>query len=320
MFQAVNSAMSVAMEENPKTVVFGEDVAFGGVFRCTLDLREKFGPSRCFNTPLSEQGIAGFAIGMAAVGHNCVAEIQFADYIFPAFDQIVNEAAKYRYRAGGQLHCGGLTFRSPCSAVGHGALYHSQSVESYFANCPGLKIVMPRGALQAKGLLLSAIRDPNPVLFFEPKVLYRSSTDQVPSGDFSLPLGQAEVMRPGSDVTLLGWGSQMARLMAAAKRAEAEDGVSCEVIDLQTILPWDRKTVMDSVTKTGRLVIAHEATKTGGFGGEIAAEIQEQCFTSLEAPVQRVCGFDAPFPLAWEEFFVPNEHRVVDAIRKVINY
>ena len=319
MFQAVNSALDVAMTSNPKTVIFGEDVGFGGVFRCAVGLREKFGSDRVFNTPLSEQGIAGFGIGMAASGWDVVAEIQFADYIFPAFDQIVNEAAKFRYRTGGQVGVGGLTIRAPCGAVGHGGLYHSQSVEGFFAHCPGLRIVVPRGALQAKGLLLSSIRSPDPVLFFEPKILYRSAVEQVPVGEFSLSLDEAEVVKEGNDITLVGWGAQVGRLMQVAERAEKE-GVSCEVIDLQTILPWDRKSIERSVAKTGRLIVSHEAQVTGGFGAEIAAQISELCFLKLKAPVKRVCGFDTPFPMAYEEFYLPGVERVLEAVHELVNY
>jgi 2-oxoisovalerate dehydrogenase E1 component beta subunit len=317
LFQAINSAMKVAMETNPKTVHFGEDVLFGGVFRCSMGLSDQFGKDRVFNTPLSEQGIAGFGIGMAAAGYDVIAEMQFADYIFPGFDQIVNEAAKYRYRAGSTTDVGGLTFRAPCSGVGHGALYHSQSVESFFAHCPGLVVVIPRGPKQAKGLLLSSIRTRDPVLFFEPKILYRAAVDDdVPVGDFMLPLGKAEVVQEGSDVTIVCWGTQVRRSIEAAKLA-AEKNISVEVIDLQTIVPWDAETVLDSVKKTGRLIVTHEATYTNGFGAEIASEIQNKCFYSLKAPIERVTGFDTPFPLAWEEFYIPNKFRLLEAILKV---
>ena len=319
MFQAINSAMDVAMGTNAKTVLFGEDVGFGGVFRCAVGLREKYGADRVFNTPLSEQGIAGFGIGMAASGFDVIAEIQFADYIFPAFDQIVNEAAKFRYRTSSKFDAGGLTIRAPCGAVGHGGLYHSQSVEGFFAHCPGLRIVVPRGALQAKGLLLSSIRCRDPTIFLEPKILYRSAVDQVPEGDFTLPLDTAEIVKSGSDVTLLGWGSQIGRLLKAAELAE-KSGISCEVVDLQTILPWDKETVFKSVSKTGRLIISHEAQRTAGFGAEIAAQVQEHCLLNLKAPIQRVCGFDTPFPLAWEQFYLPNEHRIFDAIQLVASF
>merc|ERR1719161_2396462 len=219
MFQAINSAMDTVLEADERSLLFGEDVAFGGVFRCSMGLREKYGNDRVFNTPLSEQGIIGFAIGAAAVGYTPIAEIQFADYVFPAFDQIVNEAAKYRYRAGGTWDVGGLTIRMPCGAVGHGGLYHSQSPEAFFSHCPGLNIVVPRGPVQAKGLLLAAIRSPDPTLFFEPKILYRQSVEEVPEGDYELPLGKADIVREGSDVTLIGWGTQVQRLMKAAELA-----------------------------------------------------------------------------------------------------
>ncbi|KAJ1670342.1 hypothetical protein EV182_008270, partial [Spiromyces aspiralis] len=221
---------------------------------------------RVFNTPLTEQGIVGFGIGVAAEQHTAIAEVQFADYIFPAFDQatsrrlilphIVNEAAKYRYRSGGHFDCGRLTIRAPCAAVGHGALYHSQSPEAYFAHTPGLKIVTPRSPVQAKGLLLASIRDPNPVIFFEPKILYRSAVEQVPVDDYELPLSKAEVLKHGNDVTVVGYGSQVYVLESAIKLVERDmPGVSCELIDLRTILPWDVETVASSVNKTGRLVV-----------------------------------------------------------------
>lgn len=320
LFMAVNSAMKIALETDPKAVLFGEDVAFGGVFRCSVDLREQFGKDRVFNTPLSEQGIVGFAIGMAAVGHTPIAEIQFADYIFPAFDQLVNEAAKYRYRSGNQFDVAGLTVRAPYGAVGHGGHYHSQSPEAYFAHTPGLKVVMPRGPKEAKGLLLSAIRDPNPVIFFEPKGLYRAAVDDVPVGDYMLPLSQAEVLQEGTDVTVVGWGAQIRLLEQAVEKAQEEDGISCELIDLQTIMPWDSDTIEASVRKTGRLVISHEAPLTGGFAGEIAASVQERCFDHLEAPIQRVCGLDMPFPLIFERLYMPDHLKNYEAIKKVAQY
>ena len=321
LFQAINSAMKIAMETNSRTVHFGEDVLFGGVFRCSMGLSDQFGKSRVFNTPLSEQGIAGFAIGMAAVGYDVIAEMQFADYIFPGFDQIVNEAAKWRYRAGSTSHVGGLTIRAPCSGVGHGALYHSQSVESYFAHCPGLVIVMPRGPKQAKGLLLASIRSRDPVLFFEPKSLYRAATDDdVPLGDYELPIGKAEIVQSGTDITVVAWGTQVARSLQAAAIVAEKHGISVEVIDLQTIVPWDRDCVVASVQKTGRLLVTHEATMTNGFGAEIAAEIQSKCFLNLKAPIQRSTGYDTPFPLVWEEFYLPNKFRLVHDIIKTCQF
>merc|ERR1740130_415722 len=199
MFMALNDAMRVFLRTEENSAIFGEDVAFGGVFRCTVDLREEFGADRVFNTPLCEQGIAGFAIGYAAMGRTAIAEMQFADYIFPAFDQIVNEAAKYRYRSNNLFNCGGLTIRAPCGAVGHGGLYHSQSPEAYFCHTPGLKVVMPRSPTEAKGLLLAAVRDPNPVIFFEPKSLYRASVGEVPDEDYEIELGKADILKEGSD-------------------------------------------------------------------------------------------------------------------------
>jgi len=319
MFQAINNAMDIALTFDDKAMIFGEDVAFGGVFRCSMGLRDKHGPDRVFNTPLSEQGIVGFAIGMAAVGYTPISEIQFADYVFPAFDQIVNEAAKYRYRTSGTWNCGGLTIRMPCGAVGHGGLYHSQSPEAFFSHCPGLNIVVPRGPIQAKGLLLASIRSPDPTLFMEPKILYRQAVDEVPAGDYELPLGRADIVKEGTDVTLIGWGTQVQRLMKTAELA-AEDGVSCEVIDLQSIAPWDEAAVVSSVEKTGRCIVTHEAPKTSGFGAELAATVQERCFLSLEAPVQRVCGWDTPFPLVWEDFYLPTPLRVYDAVKNVMSY
>jgi 2-oxoisovalerate dehydrogenase E1 component beta subunit len=239
LLQAINNALITAMTEDEKVMVFGEDVGhFGGVFRATSHLQEKFGKARCFNTPLTEQGIIGFANGLASQGSVPIAEIQFGDYIFPAFDQIVNETAKWRYRSGGQFDVGTLTIRTPYGGGIAGGHYHSQSPEAFFAHCPGLKIVIPRDPYQAKGLLLASIRDKNPVLFMEPKRLYRASVSEVPEEDYELPLGKADIVQEGSDITLLGWGAQIEILQKAAEMA-LEDGVSCEIIDLRSILPWD---------------------------------------------------------------------------------
>jgi len=320
LLQAITSAMDIALDKDPTACIFGEDVAFGGVFRCTVGLQDKYGKDRVFNTPLCEQGIAGFGIGLANAGATAIAEIQFGDYIFPAFDQIVNEAAKYRYRSGNLFDCGGLTIRATWGAVGHGALYHSQSPEAYFAHTPGLKVVIPRSPTMAKGLLLSCIRDRDPCIFFEPKILYRSAVEEVPVGDYELPIGKADIISTGSDVTLLSWGTQVHVMKEAAQIAQERLGVSCEVIDLVSILPWDKEAICDSVKKTGRCIIAHEAPYTGGFGAELSAAIQEECFLSLEAPIQRVCGHDTPFPLIFEPFYLPDKWRVFDAIKKVTEF
>jgi len=317
---AVNGALDAALHNDEKVAVLGEDVGFGGVFRCTTGLQEAYGKDRVFNTPLCEQGIVGFGIGMAASGFKPVCEIQFADYIFPALDQIVNEAAKYRYRSGGMYDAGGLTIRTPYGAVGHGGHYHSQSPEAYFTGTPGLKVVVPRDPFAAKGLLQACINDPNPTLFFEPKWLYRSAVGEVPVGQYELELSKAEIMREGSDVTVLGWGAQLKILEEACDAAEAERGISCELIDLQTLLPWDLETVANSVVKTGRLVISHEAPYTGGFAGEISAAIQEECFLSLEAPIARVCGYDTPFPLIMERFYKPDALKCTQAIFETVEY
>ena len=239
MFAAINDAMRVALATDERAVVFGEDVAFGGVFRCTMGLLDEFGSERVLNMPINEQGLVGFGIGMAAVGGTAIAEVQFADYIFPAMDQICNEAAKFRYRSGGEFDVGGLTIRAPANAVGHGGHYHSQSPEAYFAHTPGLKIVYPRDAITAKGLLLACIRDRNPCLFFEPKILYRSSVQEVPTGDFMLPLGKADVLTEGSDVTVVAWGAQVssdARLHAPCDdhvmQSHVTNGMECLVHEI----------------------------------------------------------------------------------------
>ncbi|KAI8454831.1 thiamine diphosphate-binding protein [Phakopsora pachyrhizi] len=324
--------MSIVLQKDPTSVVFGEDVAFGGVFRCTMALADEFGPDRVFNTPLTEQGIAGFGIGIASMGQTAIAEIQFSDYIFPAFDQIVNEAAKLRYRSGGQYDCGRLTIRSPCMAVGHGALYHSQSPEAYFHHAAGIKIVIPRSPSQAKGLLLASIRDPNPILFLEPKALYRSSVEYVPTTDYTLDLSKAEVLQTGTDLTIISYGTSIytcegALSLLSSPPEEIEELVPgsmrdlrVELIDLRTISPFDEETIVNSVNKTGRCIIVHEAAKNGGVGAEIAARIQEKCFTRLEAPVQRVCGWDTPFPLIYEKFYVPDQIRVLDSIINLMEY
>ncbi|KAH1265842.1 2-oxoisovalerate dehydrogenase subunit beta 1, mitochondrial [Glycine soja] len=296
---AINQALHIALDTDPRSYVFGEDVSFGGVFRCTTGLADQFGKKRVFNTPLCEQGIVGFGIGLAAM--------------------IVNEAAKFRYRSGNQFNCGGLTVRAPYGAVGHGGHYHSQSPEAFFCHVPGIKVVIPRSPREAKGLLLSCVRDPNPIVFFEPKWLYRLAVEEVPEDDYMLPLSEAEVIRQGSDITLVGWGAQLSIMEQACLDAEKE-GISCELIDLKTLIPWDKETVEASVNKTGRLLVSHEAPITGGFGAEISASIVERCFSRLEAPVARICGLDTPFPLVFEPFYMPSKNKILDAIKSTVNY
>ncbi|KAF5299150.1 hypothetical protein FQA39_LY02323 [Lamprigera yunnana] len=300
MYQAINDALDTILRTDESAIVFGEDVAFGGVFRCSVDLQKRYGQSRVFNTPLCEQGIVGFGIGAAAFGATSIAEIQFADYIFPAFDQIVNEAAKYRYRSGDQFNCGKLTIRAPCGAVGHGGLYHSQHPEAYFAHTPGLKIAVPRGPIHAKGLLLSCIRDPDPCIVLEPKVLYRAAVEDVPTNDYSIPLGKADIVQEGDAVSLIGWGTQVHVLMEVAQLAKSKFQVDCEVIDLVSILPWDKDTVCKSAKKTGRVLIAHEAPLTNGFGAEVAATIQAM----LNFAHFRNCFATMPFTLEQDRFIV----------------
>lgn len=319
LLAAINSALDNSLERDSSAIIFGEDVSFGGVFRCTKGLREKYGHERVFNTPLCEQGIIGFGIGAACSGSTAIAEIQFADYILPAFDQLVNEASKYRFRSGGEYECGKLTVRAPCGLVGHGALYHSQSNEAFFAHASGLKIVIPRGPYQAKGLLLSCINDNNPCLFFEPKALYRQSKDIVPKGYYELPLSKADIVRTGQDITLIAWGSQVSVILEAAEMVQEKLNLSCEVVDLQTILPWDKETIFNSVKKTGRVLIAHEAPRTSGFGAEIAASIQEECLYFLHAPVMRVTGYDIPVPHVFEKFYAPTKWKIFNQVEKIFD-
>ncbi|KAL4964080.1 alpha-ketoacid dehydrogenase subunit beta [Aspergillus stella-maris] len=322
LYQAINSALRTALQKDNKVMLFGEDVAFGGVFRCSMDLQTEFGSERVFNTPLTEQGIMGFAIGAAAEGMKPVAEIQFADYVFPAFDQIVNEAAKFRYREGATGgNVGGLVVRMPCGAVGHGALYHSQSPESLFAHIPGLQVVMPRSPSQAKGLLLSAIFESrNPVIFMEPKVLYRAAVEHVPSEYYTIPLNKADILKEGKDVTIVSYGQPLYLCSAAIAAAEKALGVSVELIDLRTIYPWDRQTVLESVKKTGRAIVVHESMMNYGVGAEVAATIQSEAFLSLEAPVKRVAGWNTHTGLTYEKLILPDVARIYDAIKQTLEY
>ncbi|KAL3478178.1 thiamine diphosphate-binding protein [Aspergillus californicus] len=321
-YQAVNSALRTALSTSSQVMLFGEDVAFGGVFRCSMDLQTEFGSERVFNTPLTEQGIVGFAIGAAAEGMKPVAEIQFADYVFPAFDQIVNEAAKFRYREGQTGgNAGGMVIRMPCGAVGHGALYHTQSPEALFAHIPGVQVVIPRSPSQAKGLLLASIFESNnPVLFMEPKVLYRAAVEHVPNEYYTIPLNKAEVLKPGNDLTIISYGQPLYLCSAAIAAAEKAFGASVELIDLRTIYPWDRQTVLDSVKKTGRAVVVHESMINYGVGAEVAATIQDGAFLRLEAPVKRVAGWSTHTGLIFEKVILPDVARIYDAIKQTLEY
>ena len=319
MLQAINDAMHVAMERDPDVVMLGEDIGKkGGVFGATDGLYDKFGALRVMDTPLSECGIIGTAVGMALYGLKPVPEIQFLDFIYPAFDQIVSEMAKMRYRSGGQFTCP-MVVRSPSGGGIRGGHYHSQSSEAYFAHTPGLRVVMPSTPADAKGLLLSCMQQNDPVLFMEPKRIYRASKGEVPEGEYLVELGKAAVTREGSQCTLLAWSGMTSIAEEAAKKAEAA-GISVEVVDLRTLSPFDLDTILASVRKTGRCVIVHEAPKTGGFGGELVASIQEHALDSLEAPIVRVAGFDTPFPYTLEHEYLPNADRVLGAIRQTLEW
>ncbi|KAH6975126.1 thiamine diphosphate-binding protein [Ilyonectria sp. MPI-CAGE-AT-0026] len=323
LFQSVNSALQTALAASNRVLCFGEDVAFGGVFRCTSGLQEEFGNKRVFNTPLTEQGIVGTAIGAAAEGMKPVVEIQFADYVFPAFDQIVNEACKFRYRegmTGGNL--GGMVIRMPTGGVGHGALYHTQSPEALFCHVPGFVVVVPRSPSQAKGLLLSAILESkDPVIFMEPKILYRAAVEEVPDGLYTLPLRSAEVVKSGADLTIISYGRPLYTCANAIELVEKDcPGVSIEMIDLRTIFPWDRETVIKSVMKTGRAIVVHESMVNFGVGAEVAATIQEAAFPYLKSPIQRIAGWTTHTGLSYEKYIFPDVARVYDAILESLEY
>jgi 2-oxoisovalerate dehydrogenase E1 component beta subunit len=330
MVQALNSALDVMLERDPDVLVFGQDVGyFGGVFRVTEGLQRKHGLRRCFDTPIAEAGIVGAAIGMAAYGLRPVVEIQFADYILPAYDQLVSEAARLRYRSAGQFWVP-LVVRAPYGGGIFGGQTHSQSPEAIFAHVAGLKTVIPSNPYDAKGLLISAIRDEDPVIFLEPKRLYNGPFDghhdrpltswsdhpasEVPEDCYTVPLGQAAIARAGSELTILTYGTMVHVALAAV----AESGFDAEVIDLRTLVPLDIETIANSVRKTGHCVIVHEATHTGGFGAELVALVEEHCFYHLEAPTQRVTGFDMPYPHAFEWDYFLGPQRIVDGIERVM--
>jgi len=319
MVQAITDALRVALREDPRVVVLGEDIGRnGGVFRVTEGLQAEFGAERVADTPLAENGIVGGAIGMAMYGLRPVAEIQFSDFIYPAFDQIVSELAKLRWRSAGQYACP-VVVRAPSGGGIRGGLYHSQSPEAYFCHTPGLQVVMPSTPADAKGLLLAALAGEDPVIFLEPKRLYRSVREEVPEGRTHVPIGSARVARPGEQLTVLTYGAMVPVALEAAEQAAAR-GWSVEVVDLRTLLPLDTGTLLASVRRTGRVVIVHEAPRTCGFGAELIAAIQERAIEHLEAPIVRVTGFDTPFPYALEHEYMPNADRVVGAIRQVLEW
>lgn len=313
MVQAINDALRLAMRKDDRVVVLGEDVGkVGGVFRVTAGLYDEFGDERVIDTPLSEGGIIGAAVGMALYGMVPVPEIQFADFIWPAYDQIVSELAKYRYRSGGEYPCK-MVIRTPVGGGIRGGHYHSQHPEAQFVHVSGLKVVCPSNPYDAKGLLLAALADPDPVLFFEPKRVYRAAKGDVPEGEYTVPLESAATTREGGDVTVIAYGAMLYEALDAAEKAAAE-GVECDVIDLRTLWPLDIDTVIASVKKTGRLVVVHEAPKTCGFGGEIVSLVCEKAFYHLEAPPIRVTGYDTPFPYTLEMEYLPLSHRILPAV------
>jgi 2-oxoisovalerate dehydrogenase E1 component beta subunit len=319
MVQAINDALRHEMRRDDRVVLLGEDVGkVGGVFRVTAGLYDEFGADRVIDTPLSEGGIIGAAIGMALYGLVPVPEIQFSDFIFPAYDQIVSELAKYRYRSGGE-YVSKLVVRTPVGGGIRGGHYHSQSPEAQFIHVAGLKVVCPSNPADAKGLLLASIRDPDPVLFFEPKRIYRAAKGDVPEGDYTVPIGKAAVVRPGESLTIVAWGAMLYEALDAANKA-SQQGIECEVIDLRTLWPLDIDTVIASVKKTGRVVVVHEAAKTCGLGGEIVALVNEKAFLHLEAPPRRVTGFDTPFPYTLENEYLPLSHRILPAIVETARY
>ena len=323
MVQAINDGLRIEMRRDARVVVMGEDVGkVGGVFRVTQGLYDEFGDERVIDTPLSEGGILGTAIGMAMYGLVPVPEIQFSDFIFPGYDQIVSELAKLRYRSGGE-YTAKLVIRTPVGGGIRGGLYHSQSPESLFIHVAGLKVVCPSNPYDAKGLLLASIRDPDPVLFFEPKRIYRAAKGEVPEGDYTVELSQARIARTPENgkphVTVIAWGAMLYEAMAAAEEA-VKQGVECEVVDLRTLWPVDIETIVASVKRTGRVVVVHEAPKTCGFGAELIALINEKAFLHLEAPPVRVTGFDTPFPYTLEMEYLPLAHRILPAVLETARY
>jgi pyruvate dehydrogenase E1 component beta subunit len=317
---SVNETLRTEMRRNANVVLLGEDIGRdGGVFRATAGLLDEFGPERVIDTPIAEDGIIGTAIGMSMNGLEPVVEIQFLDFIYPGFNQIVSELAKLRYRSGGHLPAH-VVIRAPSGGGIKGGLYHSQSTEVYFIHTPGLYVAIPSTPSDTMGLLRTAMRGSDPVIFLEPKRVYRTVKEEVPADeDFTVPFGKAKVIQEGSDVTLISWGAIVHTCKAAVELASKEN-ISVELIDMRTLMPFDIETVLESVRKTGRVVIAHEATKISGFGGELAAQIAERAIDSLEAPIVRMGGFDTPFPYALENVYLPSPERILRSIRKAATY
>jgi 2-oxoisovalerate dehydrogenase E1 component beta subunit len=318
LVEAVNRALAYEMAHDPSVVLLGEDIGVnGGVFRATIGLQRRFGSERVIDTPIAETAIAGAAIGMAAMGLKPVVEIQFSGFIYPAIDHIINHASRLRHRTRGRLSCP-MVLRSPCGAGIHAPEHHSESPEALFAHMPGLRVVVPSSPSRAYGLLLAAIRDPDPVIFLEPTRLYRLFKQEVMDNGEALPLDVCFTLCEGNDVTLVSWGAMLHETQAAA-HGLAQQGILAEVIDVATLKPLDMKTILDSTAKTGRCVIVHEAARTAGYGAEIAANLAEQGLYSLAAPVQRVTGYDVVVPLAKLEYqYMPNVDRIVSAVRKTL--
>jgi 2-oxoisovalerate dehydrogenase E1 component beta subunit len=320
--EAVRNTLADEMRRDDSIVVLGEDVGKkGGVFLATDGLYDEFGGDRVLDTPLSESMIVGVSIGAAVNGLRPVPEIQFADFIFPAFNQLLSEAARMRFRSNGAFSCP-MTLRAPYGGGVHGALYHSQSVEAYFSHVPGLKVVIPSTPSDARGLLRSAIRDDDPVLFFEHKKMYRSVRGEVPDSDYTVPLGSAMVTREGSDVSVIGYGLMAHYALEAAEILEGE-GIAVEVVDLRTLRPLDGETLLNSVAKTGKAVVVYEDNRFGGYGAEVAAILAEEAFESLDGPIVRVTGPDVPgvpYNHVLEDWFMPNPDRIADAVRRLAAY
>jgi len=322
IIQAVNDCLKLAMRRDPRVLVMGEDVGrFGGVFRATTGLFEEFGAERCIDTPLSEAGIIGTAIGLAIHGMRPVAEIQFSDFIFPGFDQVVSELTKLRYRSGGE-YAAPVVIRTPVGGGIRGGHYHSQSPEALFSHIAGIKVVVPSNPYDAKGLLATAIKGEDPVIVMEPKRVYRASRGDVPEDDYEIPFGQAKVARAATSdraVTVLAWNAMVHTALEAADKGAA-DGIDLEVIDLRTLVPLDEETILESVRRTGRCVVAHEAPRTCGWGAELSAIVHEKAMLHLEAPVQRVTGLDTPFPYTLEMDYMPDVRRILDAAQKTLDF